>query len=656
MTVALAIGYAGLAAAVLAARLSARLATATAAVAAGLIGIVGIATAAGYGTASVAIGSWLGFGPASLVSDRLSGIFLAATGVVGAGVSVAMIERGSSRLVAALHSLILLAICAVIGVDQAFVFLLAWETITLSLYLLGSADRERPGALMAGYFAGGMSKLGGAALLAAFGLLYAKTGSFELSVWAQQAPHLSGDVRNAAFVLFLVAFGTKLGLIPFQGPLPQLYAAAPGPSAATISIAFNAAFYGLWRLVFSILAPAPLWWGELLVAVGALTALIGILYAIAQDDMKRFLGFSSIENGGITTLGLGVALVGQAAHLPRFAAAGLLAATLHLLMHGVAKALAFVAADRVSEATGENDLRPLGGLATPLPQIAVGFGVAVLTLAAMPFFGGFVSEWMTFMALLQAFRVDNTIAQLVLALGAAFLALTAGIALLAFAKLFGGIFLGRPRTQLAVARPRRIAAGLAALTVLALVVGPIAPWEIRWLGHGLEGVLGFDLGPQTVTFPLVLGPVYQGFSVLSPTWVAAGLLSFGLTAALLVRVLLRPPVRRAPIWLSGTAAPVATVQYTPDAYVNPIRVVLAGLYGFKRTIVRRHDEHGREIAVAKTRVVPAFEHYLYRPIAAGFVLLASQARRLQSGRLGNYVLYVLAVLLAVLALIPALSR
>ncbi len=655
MSVVLAIGYAGFVASVLATALSARLAAATATISTGLVGAVGIATAAAYGTASVAIGSWLGFGPASLLSDRLAGIFLAATGVVGAGVSLALLERGSSKLVAGLHALILLAICAVIGTDQAFVFLLAWETISLSLYLLASADRERPDALVAGYFAGGMSKLGGASLLAAFGLLYAKTGSFELSVWAQQASHL-GSARDAAFILFVIAFGSKLGLIPFQGPLPALYAAAPGPSAATVSIAFNAAFYGLWRLVFSVLGPAPLWWGEVLISIGALTALIGILYAIAQDGIKRFLGFSSVEHGGIATLGLGVALVGEAAHLPKLAAAGLLAATLHLLVHCVAKALAFVAADRVSQAVGDDELRPLGGIAARLPVTATGFGVAVLTLAAMPFFGGFVSEWMTFMALLQAFRVHNTIAELVLALGGAFLALTAGIALLAFAKLFGGVFLGRARQQLAVVRERRFAFGLGALTVLALVVGPIAPWEVRWLGHGLQGVLGFDLGPQAVTFPLVLGPVYQGFSVLSPTWDAAGISAFALTAALLVRLLLRPRVRRAPVWISGTAAPVASVQYTPDAYANPIRVVLAGLYGFKRTIERRRDEQGREISVAQTRVVPAFEDYLYRPIVDGSVLLAAQVRRLQSGRLGNYILYVLAVLLAVLALIPALTR
>lgn len=656
MSVVLAVGFAGLAAAVVAAAAFPRVSAAVAACSSGLVGAVGVATAASLTThASISIGSWLGFGPAALVSDRLAGIFLAATGVIGAAVSLAFVERGATRLVAALHALILLAICTVIGTDQAFVFLLAWETITLALYLLGSSDRDRPGALMAGYFGGGMSKLGGAALLAAFALLYAKTGSFELNVWAHQAAHLGG-ARDAAFILFVIAFGTKLGLIPFQGPLPPLYAAAPGPSAATISIAFNAAFYGMWRLVFSVLAPAPLWWGELLVALGASTALIGILYAIAQDEIKRFLGFSSVEHGGIATLGLGVALVGEASQLPKLAAAGLIAATLHLLMHGVAKALAFIAADRVIVTTGEETLRPMGGLAGRLPMTTFGFGLAVVSLAALPPFGGLVSEWLMFMALLQAFRVHNTIAELVLALGGASLALTAGIALLAFAKLFGGIFLGRARAQLQVVRERwRPGLGLAALAVFALALGPIAPWEIRWLGHGLEGVLGFDPGPSTVKFPLVLGPVYRGFSVLSPTWLAAGIPAFALTTALAVRSLLRPSVRRAPVWLSGTAAPVAEVQYTPEAYANPIRVVLAGLYGFKRTIEVR-DLDGKEIAVAQTRTVPAFEHYLYRPIAAGSLLIASQARRLQSGNLGAYLLYVLVVLLAALALIPALKH
>ncbi|HZT54567.1 MAG TPA: proton-conducting transporter membrane subunit [Gaiellaceae bacterium] len=651
MSATLAVGVAGLAAAVPLAARSPRLSAAICASATGLLGVVGAATAAGAARASVGIGSWLGFGQASLLSDRLTGIFLAACGAIGACVSLALAERPRSRMVAALHAVVLLAACTVLLSTQAFVFLVGWESLTLALYLLGSSDARRPGALAAAYAATGATKLGGASLLAAFGLLYARTGSFELHVWLRDAPEL-GAARSAVFVLLLVAFGSKLGLVPFQGPLPPLYAAAPGVAPATISLSFLAACYGLWRLVFTVLAPGSLWWGELLVALGAATALVGILSTIAEDRIPCFLGWSSVEHAGVTVLGLGVALVGQAAHLRLLAAAGLLAATLHLLVHGVAKALAFLAAERVVEATGHDTLAPLGGLARGMPWSAACFGLAVVNLAALPPFGGLVSEWLTFMALLQAFRLHDTVAELVLALGGAGLALTAGVGLLAFVKLFGGIFLGRAREATALAGPDRPRLGSGALAAAALALGPIAPWEIRWLGRGLQGILGFDPARSAVSFPLVLGPVYHGFSVLSPTWLAAGIAAFVAAIVPIVRVL-RPPVRRGPVWLSGTAVPLAAVQYTPDAYANPIRVVLRGLYGFRRTVGPRRPG---EVAVVRTWLVPAFDAYLYRPLAAGALAVAGRARRLQSGSLGAYLLYVLAVLLAALALIPALAR
>ncbi len=401
------------------------------------IGIVGFVAAGRWAEPELGLGSWVGFGVANLHV---------------AGLSV----------------------------------LLAWESLTLTLYLLAGADRNRPGTLFAGYFTGAMNKLGGGALLAAFGLLYAQTGSFRFDEWASAAPSLGAGTRGVAFVLLLVGFGTKVGMMPFQGWLPVGHAAAPGASSATLSgIAINAGFYGLWRLVFDVLHPAALWWGELTIIVGGLTALVGILYAVGQDDIKRFLGFSTIEHSGIALIGFGVALIGSGAGMPRLAAAGLLAGTLHVIAHAIGKTLAFLGADRVTRGTGTRDLAPLGGLARFLPRTAVGFGLATLTLAALPPFGGFVSEWLTFEALLQGFRLQDTVARLVMALGAALLALTAGLALLAFAKLFGTVFLGRVRGALAgLGEPRDLGSGLALLSVAALVLGPLAPWEIRWVGRG----------------------------------------------------------------------------------------------------------------------------------------------------------------------------
>ena len=656
MTWILGAGFVALAAAVLLPLLSPRLGALAAAAGCVLLAVVGFGSAAGWTHATVQLGTWLGFGDSALVCDRLAGIFFALVGGTGAAVSLALFERPPTRLVASLHALILLAVATVIGVDQAFVFLLAWETITLSLYLIASADRDRPGNLVAAYFGAGLSKLGGACLLAAFGLLYAHTHTFEFSGWM----HVSdlGATRSVVFVLLLLGFGSKIGVLPLQGALPPLYVASPGASAATVTIAFNAGFYGLWRLVFGTLGPGPMWWGELLIVLGGLGALVGILYAVTQDETKRFLGFSSVEHGGIILLGFGVALVGQSTHKPDLAAVGLLAATLQLIAHGIAKPLAFLGANRIEDGTGEETMRPLGGLAARMPRTAIGFGIAMVTLAALPPFAGFVSEWFTFEALLQGFRLDSTLAQLIMALGAALLALTAGIGLLAFARLYGGIFLGRARTVLDACEPSGPGLGFVGLSLVLLLLGPAAPWEIRWLGRGLEGLLGFNLSASTIKWPLTLGPVYPNFSVLAPTWLALGIPTFLLAAAALVKLLLRPHVRRAPVWLSGTAMDISAVQYTPEAYANPIRVVLAGAYGFRRSLEpvppdpTAPDEPGKRALV--TRVVPAFEHYLYRPVEHGALWLSGQARRFQSGRLSAYLLYVLVVLLAVLALIPAL--
>lgn len=628
------------------------------ATAAGLLltSAVGVASAGAWSHAHISVGGWLGFGPAALVSDRLAGIFLAVIGAAGAAVALTLVERPPGRVAAGLHGLLALALVAVIGADQGFLFLLAWEIVTLSLYLLAGLERERAGTLLAAYFSGSMSKLGGGALLAAFALLYARTGSFEFHAWAAAAAHLGGGTRAAVFVLLLLGFGTKVGMLPFQGPLPLGYAATPGAAAALVSLALNAGFYGLWRLVFGVLGAHALWQGELVVMLGAVGGLVGILYAIGQDELKRFLGFSSVEHAGIVLLGFGVAIVGRAAGEPKLAAAGLLAATLHLVMHALAKTLAFLGAERVRTSAGTGELAPLGGLARELPRTAAGFGVAVVTLAALPPLAGFVSEWFTLEALLQAFRLDNTVARLLLALGAALLALTAGLGLLAFAKLYGTVFLGQTRSLLGrLSEARGAAVGFLALAAITAALGVLTPWEIRWLGHGLEGLLGFDLAQTTITHPLVLGPVYEHFSVLAPTWLAVALPVYAIATGLLVALLLRPPARRAPAWTSGALVAPARVQYTPAGYSNPIRVVLRGAYGFRRQLDQvsggaREPERYR----LDSRMVPFFEHYLYLPVAALAVRASEQARRLQSGRLSMYVLYTLIVLLVVLALIPAL--
>lgn len=417
-----------------------RLASLSSAVGCVLLVVVGVAAAIGRGTPVVNLGDWLGFGHSALRADGLAGIFLALTGITGGAVALANAELPAGRWQTILTTTLLLFIAVAIGADNGFLFFLAWEAITVCVYLIASSGTDRED-LVAGYLTGGLAKLGGAGLLAAVALLYAHTDSFSLAVWRHA--HLSAGTRDVLFALFLTCFATKVGVLPLQGGLPAGYGSARRLGAASLAVALCAGFYGLWRFEFDVLGPLPTGCGDALLIVGAITALTGITYALTQDNLRRFLGYSTVENAGIAMVGFAVALLGQTAHNPTLAAAGLLACTLHVCAHNLSKTLALISIDRVELGSGSRTLDPLGGLSQALPVSAATLGVASLTLAAIPPLGGFVSEWFTFEALLQGFRMPTLLTRLLCALAAAALALTAGLGLLAFAKYYSFIFLDR---------------------------------------------------------------------------------------------------------------------------------------------------------------------------------------------------------------------
>jgi hydrogenase-4 component B len=619
-----------------------------------LLVIVGVGAALGGSEPVLSLGHWLGFGQSALRADRLAGIFLALTGLTGAAVSLAYAELPPSRWCTALGSTLLLFVVVAIGADNAFLFFLAWEAITVCVYLIASAG-STPRELLGGYLTGGLAKIGGAALLAAFALLYAHTHSFSIAVWAHAA--LPAATRGVVFALFLACFATKVGLVPLQGGLPTGYGSAPRLGAASLSVALCAGFYGLWRFDFAVLGPLPYWCGDALLLIGGVSALAGISYALTQDNLRRFLGYSTVEHAGIAMVGFAVALLGRAAHMEMLAAAGLLAATLHVCAHNLAKTLALIGIDRVEQATGKRTLDPLGGLGRPLPATAFALGLASLTLAAIPPLGGFVSEWFTFEALLQSFRIPSLLSQLLCALAAAALALTAGLGLLAFAKYFSFIFLARARETLGVVRePSRWPLAGVSLGVIILFLGTLAPWEIHALGSGLEGLLGFNAASTTISYPLVLGPVFKEFSVLAPTWLSIVLPAYALIAILIAfGAGRRRRLRRAPVWVTGSGAELAAVQYRPSAYSNPMRVILRGPLGFRTRLSAVAGANGEETLRLDTRVTYAVDRYLYAPAGALALAIAERVRSLQSGRLSAYLLYMLVALILALSLVPILS-
>jgi hydrogenase-4 component B len=623
-----------------------------------LLVIVGVTAALDGARPVLELGGWLGFGPSALRADGLAGIFLALTGLVGGAVSLSYAELPPGRWQTALGSTLLLFVAVVISADNAFLFFLAWEAITVCVYLIASSGRDRED-LLAGYLTGGLAKIGGAALLAAFALLYAHTHSFSLETWAHAS--LPAGTRSVLFALFLACFATKVGVVPLQGGLPAGYGSARRLGAASLSVALCAGFYGLWRFDFQILGPLPTWCGDALLILGGVTALIGITYALTQDNLRRFLGYSTVEHAGVVLVGFGVALLGQAAHKPVLAAAGLLAATLHVCAHNLSKTLALISIDRVEQATGERTIDPLGGLSRRLPLSALALGLSSLTLAAIPPLGGFVSEWFTFEALLQGFRMPTLLSRLLCALAAAALALTAGLGLLAFAKYYGFIFLGAARRTLHIdGEPSRLPVGMVCLGVVILFLGTVAPWEIHALGSGLQPLLGFNAATTTISHPLVLGPVFANFSVLAPTWLSIVLPAYVLLAVLAVlatrgRKVRRAPTRRAPVWVTGSGAELDAVQYRPSAYSNPMRVILRGPLGYRTRLVAAAatgDATGQ--LTLDTRVVLAVDRFLYAPATTLALRIAERVRAFQSGRLSAYLLYMLVALIIALSLVPIL--
>jgi NADH:ubiquinone oxidoreductase subunit 5 (subunit L)/multisubunit Na+/H+ antiporter MnhA subunit len=288
--------------------------------------------------------------------------------------------------------------------------------------------------------------------------------------------------------------------------------------------------------------------------------------------------------------------------------------------------------------------------------------VSSLTLAAIPPLGGFVSEWFTFEALLQGFRMPTLLSRLLCALAAATLALTAGLGLLAFAKFYGFIFLGQARERLGPVRePTRWPVGLVGLGVVLLFLGTVAPWEIHAVGAALAPLLGLNLATTTISHPLVLTPVFAGFSVLAPTWLTITLPAYAVLAAVAVK-LTRPgalrgrSVRRAPVWVTGSGADLAAVQYRASAYSNPMRVILRGPLGYRTRLVPDDCIGGsaRPHFRLETSVVLAVDRFLYAPLAVVVVRGAGVVRRIQSGRLSLYLLCVLVALILALSLIPIL--
>ena len=593
-----------------------------------------------------------------LAPDPLGGLLMLLVGSVGFLASVYAIGyvhgASASRTQWAALALFLLGMQLVPAAGDVVAFLLAWELMAAASTVLVLAEQaHRPAARQAAVWYAVMTHLSFVLLLAGFAALSATGGTTSFAGLAGTDAARPG--ATAAFVLLVVGFAAKAGVAPLHVWLPRAHPEAPSHASALMSAAMvSLGAYGILLVGIRLLPGGPTWWSVLLTALGAGSAVHGILHAGVATDLKRLLAYSTSENLGLVVAAIGLTMLLRTHHVPGAAGAALVAALLLLVSHAAFKSTLFLGAGAVLRATGERDLDRMGGLAHAMPWTAATFGVGSLGAAALPVTGGFVAEWTLLQALIHGVRPADRVVAVVVPLTLGLIALTAGLALVTFVKAFGIAFLARARSVTALAATEappsmRAAMVLGAVGVLALGVlpGPVAAAAASAIG--VDGVRVAGLGGVELTG---VG------AVLSP----AALVGLGAVVALPALALVLVVARRRPAttdvlgWGCGGVRTSPRMQYNATSYAEPVMRIFDDALQPRRDVVVTHVG---ESAYLAERVRFAQHHddvvevRLYRPLVAAADALADRARRVQNGSVNRYLAFSFTALVVVLLVVVA---
>ncbi len=618
------------------------------------LALAGFALAAMFDTPQTAV---LALGlpdlPFHLRLDGLSAFFLFVIGATGVGISVFAAgyfrvgEGTPPGLMCLEYHLFLASMAMVVLADDAYAFMVMWETMALSSFFLVTANHRVPAIRAAGFLYLLVAHVGAIAILLCFGVLQANTGDYTFAnMRAQSLPPLWASV---AFLLATLGFGAKAGILPLHVWLPEAHPAAPSPVSALMSgVMLKTAIYGLLRVSFDLLGAQQWWWGVLLLAVGLATALYGVVFSAVQTDMKRLLAYSSIENIGLLFVGIGLGVLFNAYGMTALSALALTAALYHVIGHAFFKSLLFLATGSVLHSTGERSLGKLGGLMRRMPWVAWLSLVGVLASSGLPPFSGFVSEWLLLQSFLFTTGLPDSFLNMMVPVLAAAIALVAALAGYTMVKFFGVIFLGQPREpKLAEAHP----------------ASPLERAGLVWLGAGCV-LLGLFPVPvigviDRVTQLLVGGGIgatvrANGWLLLAPSSLERA--SYGplvflvvvslavMLAVVLVHRLYHGRVRRAPPWDCGYPAQTARMQDTAEGFGQPIRQIFEPVFRMQRELPSPFDAK----PVYRVTIEDHFWHWLYLPLARLTERIARVVGRLQRGRIAIYLLYSFVTLIVLL--------
>ena len=593
--------------------------------------------------------------------DALSAFFLLVVNIGGVASSLFALgygrhERAPMRVLP-FYPAFVAAMSLVVIAGDAFTFLFSWELMSLSSWALVIAHHDSRENLRAGYIYLVMASFGTFALLFAFSLLADPDGGYAFAQMRDTA--VSPASAALVLTLALLGAGSKAGLVPLHAWLPLAHPAAPSHVSALLSgVMTKVAVYAFVRIVFDLAGGPQWWWGMVVLAIAGITCVMGVLYALMQHDLKRLLAYHTVENIGIIFIGLGLALAFQAYGMQWAAALAFTAALLHVFNHSVFKSLLFFGAGAVLAATGQRDMEHQGGLIHRMPLTAFTFLIGCVAISALPPLNGFVSEWLTFQAILLSPQLPSWGLKFLVPGVGALLALSAALAAACFVKAFGVTFLGRPRTKAAESAREADRFSLAAMVFLAslcLLAGILPGIFIDALAPVSEALVGASMPPQSQVPYFAIVPIAESRSSYDGLLVFLFMAISATLTAVAIHRLASNKLRRGPAWDCGYPDPSPATQYTASSFAQPIRRVFGTSIFRARERVDMPPPGDNRPARIMVDIEDPIWDTLYAPIGAGTQYAAAILNQLQFLSIREYlgiVFIALVGLLLVLAIWP----
>ncbi|WP_431222862.1 hydrogenase 4 subunit B [Serratia sp. L9] len=551
-------------------------------------------------------------------------------------------------------NLFIASMVGLVVMDNAFYFIILFEMMSLASWFLVIADQEEE-SINAGLLYFFIAHAGSVLIMIAFFLMWRQSGSLDFDAFRQLS--LSPWLASVVFLLAFFGFGAKAGMLPLHSWLPRAHPAAPSHASALMSgVMVKIGIFGIIKVGIDLLGAAEMWWGIVVLAFGAVSAVLGVLYALAEHDIKRLLAWHTVENIGIILMGVGVAMVGIAGGHPVMAALGLLGALYHLLNHAVFKGLLFLGAGAVIWRVHTRDMEQMGGLAKLMPLTGLAFLIGCMSISALPPLNGFISEWYTYQALFSMSHDGNFIMRLSGPIAMVMLAITGALAAMCFVKVYGVSFCGGPRSEkAALARevPWPMTAAMLLLALLCVLLGVGASQVAPVLAQVAMTLVG--------THDVV---VAQG-SLLVPQQASQAMLSPALTFILLIALPLLPLAvylmlkgnqsgfrRRGDPWACGYNWEPA-MAVSAGGFTQPLRAMFASWYRLRKQLdptagLARALEHTTNGA---TRAEPFWDDWIINPLVRGVQRLGVRLQVLQSGDFRFYCLYVVIALITLLLIV-----